>query len=215
MRRDLIIGLIVSVLLHGGVAGLGFLKHAPKKMKAKEEEKLIQIEMPPIEPDEPEKVEPEDQPEEVMDVAPPMLTDIPQIAPPDAFVQQIQPPPPEGMKPNVGAITIPQGRIGGKGLGEVFDLNNLDQVPMPRLQSKPVYPFEMRRAGITGTVTVGFIVDANGDAQNAYAISSTQREFESSAILAVSKWKFRPGRKGGRAVNTRMQVPIVFSIADE
>ena len=34
------------------------------------------------------------------------------------------------------------------------------------------------------------------------------------AIQAVGKWTFRPGRKGGRAVNTRMQVPIVFSLND-
>jgi len=215
MRRDLIIGILVSLLLHGGVAGLGSLKSKAKPQKPKEEEKVIQIEMPPIEPDEPEKVEREENPEPVADFAPPMLTDIPQIAPPDAFVQKIEPPPPEGMKPNVGAITIPQGRISGKGLGEVFDLNNLDQIPIARLQGKPVYPFEMRRAGMTGTVTVGFVVDANGEVQNAYAISSTQRDFESAAILAVTKWKFRPGRKGGRAVATRMQVPIVFSIADE
>jgi len=31
----------------------------------------------------------------------------------------------------------------------------------------------------------------------------------------VSKWRFRPGKKGGRAVNTRMAVPIVFNITDE
>ena len=98
---------------------------------------------------------------------------------------------------------------------DLFDLANLDQIPSPRFQAKPVYPFEMRRAGITGDVLVGFIVDSNGDVREAYAIKSTQREFEAAAIQAVSKWKFRPGKKGGRAVNTRMQVPIVFSITEE
>jgi protein TonB len=34
-------------------------------------------------------------------------------------------------------------------------------------------------------------------------------------VQAVSKWKFRPGKKGGRNVNTKMQVPIVFSITEE
>ena len=103
----------------------------------------------------------------------------------------------------------------GKGMKDLFDLANLDQIPSPRFQAKPVYPFEMRRAGITGDVLVGFIVDSNGDVREAYAIKSTQREFEAAAIQAVSKWKFRPGKKGGRAVNTRMQVPIVFSITEE
>ena len=51
--------------------------------------------------------------------------------------------------------------------------------------------------------------------RNAYAARSTQREFESAAVQAVSKWKFRPGKKSGRAVNTHMQVPIVFTLNEE
>ena len=73
----------------------------------------------------------------------------------------------------------------------------------------------MRRAGITGDVLVEFIVDANGDVRNAFAVRSSQREFETAAVQAVSKWKFKPGRKGGRAVNTRMQQPITFSLAED
>ena len=98
---------------------------------------------------------------------------------------------------------------------DLFDLKNLDEQPTPRFQSKPVYPFEMRRAGITGQVIVGFIVDSKGNVREAYAVRSSHREFEQAAIQAVSKWRFRPGKKGGRAVNTRMQVPIVFNITDD
>ena len=58
MRRDLIIGLIVSLAIHGGTAWLGqVLKHGPEKAKTEEKEKIIQLEMPKLEPDEPEKVE--------------------------------------------------------------------------------------------------------------------------------------------------------------
>jgi protein TonB len=73
----------------------------------------------------------------------------------------------------------------------------------------------MRRAGIAGEVVVDFIVDTHGDVQNAYAIRSSQREFEAAAVQAVSKWKFKPGRKGGRDVPTHMQVPIVFTLNEE
>ena len=85
---------------------------------------------------------------------------------------------------------------------------------MARVQPQPVYPYEMRRAGITGEVNVGFIVDSNGDVRDAYVINSTHREFEVPAVQAVSKWKFRPGRRSGKAVNTRMSVPIVFSFSE-
>lgn len=217
MRRDLIIGLLVSLAIHGGSAWLSHaLGHQKAAPKPKEEEQVIKIEMPPVEVEEPEKVE-SDAPETPLEFAPPMLSDVPQVVQLDSFVQPLQPPPPEGLKPNTGAIVIPQG-AGHGGLGkniEVFDISKLDQVPVPKFQARPQYPFEMRRSGVSGEVVVDFIVDSNGDVKNAYAARSTQREFEASAVQAVSKWKFRPGKKGGKAVNTHMQVPIVFSLNEE
>ncbi|MEO6005949.1 MAG: TonB family protein [Opitutus sp.] len=215
MRRDLIIGILISAILHGGVAMIG--KSPPKIEKKTDDAPTIALmEMPKIEPDEPEKVESDDQEPTPVDFAPPMQTDVPQIVQLDSFVQQVQPPPPEGLKPNVGVINIPQGRPGGLGKGvEIFDPSKLDQQPQARAKVPPQYPFEMRRAGITGEVLVEFIVDANGDVRNAFAVRSTQREFETAAVQAVSKWKFRPGKKGGRAVNTRMQQPISFSLAED
>jgi protein TonB len=213
MRRDLIIGLLVSLLIHGGAA----LWHkSPKKAAKKgDDDSVVALVMPPLEPDEPEKVDKDEEPDKVIDFAPPMLTDVPQLVKPDSFVEKLQPPPPEGLKPNTGVINIPQGNLSTKNFGDIFDLSQLDQPPNPTFQSKPIYPFEMRRAGITGTVVVGFLVDSTGVVQNAYAVSSTQREFEASAIQAVSKWRFKPGKRGGRAVTVRMQVPIVFSISED
>lgn len=98
------------------------------------------------------------------------------------------------------------------GIGQIFDISKLDQIPAVVVQEKPVYPFEMRRAGISGTVTVDFIVDSEGNVRQAEAISSSQTEFEKAAVTAVSKWRFRPGKKSGHAVNTHMQVPIAFSL---
>jgi periplasmic protein TonB len=174
------------------------------------------VEMPKLEPEEPEVVEASDEPVKPMDFAPPMQTDVPQVATPESFVQKIQPPPPENVKPAAGIIAIPENRDTSRFRNmEVFDISKLDQQPVPRLQVRPQYPFEMRRAGIAGEVVVDFIVDTNGDVQNAYAVRSSQREFEAAAVQAVSKWKFKPGRKGGRNVNTHMQVPIVFTLNEE
>src|SRR4051812_14771624 len=218
MRRDLIIGLIISLLIHGGVLfGDKILKFKPKPPPKKQEAPKIQlIEMPKIEPDEPEKVEATDEPTKPLDFAPPMQTDVPQVITDTSFVQKIQPPPPENVRPAAGIITIPGDRDMSRFRGiEVFDLSKLDQQPVAKFQARPQYPFEMRRAGIAGEVVVDFIVDSNGDVQNAYALKSSQREFEAAAIQAVSKWKFKPGRKGGRNVNTHMQVPIVFTLNEE
>lgn len=219
MRRDLIIGIIISLSLHGGAVWLSeTAKEGPKKAAVQEEEAVaVTIEMPPLDPEEPEEVtEVTEEAVAAVEFAPPMQTDVPQIVEVDSFVQQVQPPPPEGLKPNVGVISIPQNRpTGFVKMGEIFDPSKLDQQPQVRARVPPQYPFEMRRAGITGEVLVEFIVDVNGDVRNAYAVRSTQREFETAAVQAVSKWKFRPGKRGGKAVNTRMQQPISFSLNED
>jgi periplasmic protein TonB len=217
MRRDFILGLIVSLILHSSVLfGDKFIKFAPKPKAQKVEEPKIQImEMPKLEPDEPEKVEASDD-QKPIDLAPPMQTDVPQLATDTSFVQKIQPPPPEGITPSASVNVIPEVRDTSQFRGmQVFDISKLDQTPVPKYQARPQYPFEMRRAGIAGEVLVDFLVDTAGDVQNAYAAKSSQREFEQAAVQAVSKWKFKPGRKGGRDVVTHMQVPIVFTLNEE
>jgi len=216
MRRDLIIGLIFSVAFHGCVAWFGELtKYHPKPRPKDDTPTIALMEMPKLDPDEPEVVENNEQAAAPTDIAPPMQTDVPQVVTPESFVQQVQPPPPEGLKMN-SAIKIPEGRPGGLGKGiAVFDISQLDQAPVPKFQARPQYPFEMRRAGISGEVLVDFIVDTNGEVRNPFAAHSSQREFEAAAVQAVGKWKFRPGRKNGHSVNTHMQVPIVFTLNEE
>ena len=225
MRRDLIIAVLASFLFHSslfyGERVTNYL--FPSKAKAKvavvdDTPKIELMEMPPLEPEKPEVAEEStDTAAAPVEFAPPMQSDVPSIVMADSFVQQIQPPPPENVKPNANLVTIPATRptTAGTRLTNVFNLADLDQIPVPRYQAKPVYPFEMSRAGITGEVTVEFVVDVQGDVREAFAKKSTQREFEAAAIQAVSKWKFRAGKKGGKAVNTRMSVPIVFNLSEE
>jgi len=217
MRKDLLIGIFISALLHGGVWGTSFIKSTVKALPPPEPLPTIELmEMPPLDIEPEEIVDQDEAPAEQIDFAPPMQTDVPQLVTVDSFVQPIQPPPPENLKPNTGIISIPTARQSGLGKGiEVFDISKLDQAPVPKFRAQPLYPFEMRRAGVTGEVIVEFIVDSNGDARNAFAVRSTQREFEQAAVQAVNKWKFRPGRKGGRAVATRMQIPIVFTLNED
>jgi len=217
MRRDLIIGVILSLSLHA-VLGFGFNRKAPPKPQVVEEEiAVVQMEMPEIEPEEQEVVE------ELVDeapsnqLAPPMLADVPSVSV-TAFTQPLQPPPPPGLTAAKGAIAIPVVKPGtklGQGMKDLFDIANLDQIPVARVQPAPNYPFEMKRAGISGSVLLEFIVSSTGDVVAVQVVRSSQREFEQPAIQAVQKWKFRPGRKGGRAVNTRCQIEIPFTLTDD
>src|SRR5450631_3339994 len=190
MRRDLIIGFIFTITLEFLLAWGGNFTHFKAKPPVKEEEVKIEIAMPKIEPDEPEVVE--DQPPTPQDIAPPMQQDVPQVATPDSFVQQIEPPPPDLSAISKNIVKIPETRSGLSGI-EVFDISKLDQAPVAKFQARPTFPFEMRRAGISGEVLVDFIVDTDGAVRNAFAAHSSQREFEAAAVQAVSKWKFKAG----------------------
>jgi TonB family protein len=96
-------------------------------------------------------------------------------------------------------------------ISDKYEISKLDQIPVATVQVHPQYPFELRIAGISGQVVVDYIVDVEGNVRNAFAASSSRSEFESPAVDAVSKWKFRPGIINGQPVATHMQVPIVFT----
>ena len=218
MRVTSIISSLISASLIA-VALLGFngRPQATKRVTARTEDDLIQIEMPNL-PPEPETPKIEDLPPEdeavPVSYAPPSLVDIPTITPDATFVQQIAPPPPPGIDQVKGVVTIPPARPTGVGQGvdRIFDLSQLDQTPVVRIQQQPTYPFEMRRAGLMGEVNIGFIVDTSGNVRDPYVISATHLEFEVAALQAIKKWKFSPGRKNGRNVNTRMSEDIAFAI---
>jgi protein TonB len=220
MRKDLIIGVVFSLLLHGGVLGwdkLFHLKHDVPQAEKVEEEKLVQMEMPP--PDEPDKEEVKELQDEPVQnqMAPPSLADIPSINI-QALQQPMAPPPPPGLATDKNAITVPVIKPGsqiGRGMKDLFNIGDLDQLPQPIARPKPDYPYEMKRAGIAGVVEVEYIIDSNGNVSQVQVIKSSQREFEEPVIRALLRWRYRPGKKGGRVVNTRVSQSIPFTLSDD
>ena len=217
MNKDLIIGLVVSLTIHLIALNPFAGKMAPPKRLAPPKEVAVQFEMPPLEEDKEDKVEDlNDEPVENQ-LAPPSLVDLPTVVPITAFTQPLTPPPPPGLQASKGAINIPVTKPGanfGKGIKDLFDINNLDQRPVARVQPGPQYPYEMSRAGISGEVVVEFIINSNGDVIDTRIVRSSHREFEVPAMQAVQKWKFKAGRKGGRPVNVRASQLIEFNLED-
>lgn len=217
MNKDLIIGILVSLALHATFLGAFNRKAPPPPKQAEEKEAVIQFEMPPLEEDKEEKVE--ELVEEVVQnvMAPPSLVDLPTVVPVNAFTQPLTPPPPPEMTASKGAITIPVTKPGatfGKNISNLFNIGDLDQRPVARLQPQPTYPYDMKRAGINGSVVVEFIINTEGDVIQTQIVRSSHREFEAPALAAVQKWKFKPGRKGGRVVNVRASQLIEFNATD-
>ena len=100
----------------------------------------------------------------------------------------------------------------GASTSKTGNSSNLDRAPSPVTQIRPIYPPSLRNSGVGGQVLVDFVVDSQGNVQNAYAASSSQKEFEQPAVDAISQWQFSPGRKADIPVDTHMQIPVVFSV---
>ena len=105
-------------------------------------------------------------------------------------------------------------RSGGSGKpAAIFDLAQLDQVPTARFRVPPTYPDQERVKGMEGKALVEFVLGADGKVAEARAVEATNDAFAASAVEALSKWKFDPGKKGGVPVGVRMRQPITFTLS--
>lgn len=212
--------LFISASLHA-VLLYGF--NRPKiveKAVVVEEPEYVQIVMPELKEEEPDKVE---ELGETMDetpaVAVPMLADAPSVTV-SAFVQPLQYVPDvasnlQATKVSQIPVNIARGGRSLASLGQIFEVNQLDRVPTPIAQPSPVFPFHLKQQYSSASVIVEFIVTDAGEVVNVTASQAVHRDFEDAAINGVSKWRFRPGMKGGKRVHTRVRVPLNFVLQDE
>lgn len=96
-----------------------------------------------------------------------------------------------------------------------FAPGQLDQPPKPTSQKAPVFPPELRDPGIPGSAQIMIVVGPDGRVREAKAIEASDEAFAAAALEAVKQWTFEPGRKGGHAVNTRLTVPMFFTIRND
>ncbi|HEY0944618.1 MAG TPA: TonB family protein [Opitutaceae bacterium] len=94
----------------------------------------------------------------------------------------------------------------------VIPVSSAHKPPKPLKRSPPLYPIAMRKAGLVGETTIGFIVTVEGRVREAHVVRSNNPYFDQPAIDCVLRWTFEPARIGERPVNCHMRVPIVFTI---
>lgn len=92
----------------------------------------------------------------------------------------------------------------------VYSLAEVDRAPQLMVMARLAYPPDLKQQGIAGDVVVECVVDFDGSVRDPVVISSTRKEFELPALQAVSKWKFKPGRKGKEKVNVRQELTVKF-----
>lgn len=187
---------------------------------------------------------PPERPPEPIELVPPVTTNEPVPAAEPVKPIRGDPPPPDlaeppptitsdiamsadEFKPQFASVTNtkvppivgdPDGEITGVRLNHmpaVFDSDKLDRMPLARVQASPAYPYGLRQTGIEGTVLVEFQVDVTGQVVTARVLRSDHREFEEPTLRAVMKWRFEPGRRSGKVVPFRMQIPVDFHLNQE
>ena len=77
----------------------------------------------------------------------------------------------------------------------------------------PPYPLAARRRGLEGRVVLRLGLDAEGRVDDVRVERSSGSEtLDGAAVEAARGWRFRPARRGGRAVAASLLVPIRFQL---
>ena len=157
---------------------------------------------PPIE-EEPEKEEeePEEEPPELEEEAPPKLDLLDLSSALHATGEGW------GIDSAVKLNTIAAAESEGD---SAYSLADLDQTPRALHQPYPV-PNAKTRKKSPGKVEIIFFVDEDGKVETPTVRRSDDPVFDKPALDAVKRWRFEPGKRGGKAVRFRMSVPITFS----
>jgi protein TonB len=156
--------------------------------------------------------------------------EIPEVNPPPPVAEEKpEPEEVEPFRPDIEQLTYPSMPFDGVGAGmggvqyefpevnvvdDIVNLVDVDVMPRPLSQVAPVFPAILKREGLSGQVTLEFVVDERGNVTQAKVLRSTHPDFSASALDALRKWRFEPGQKDGHAVKTRMRVPLIFNVKD-
>jgi len=82
----------------------------------------------------------------------------------------------------------------------------------PMAMPPPAYPRDALREGAAGKLTLLVSVDATGAASDVQLLGrgSGHAALDQAAIAAARQWRFVPAQKQGRAVPSRLKIPVTF-----
>lgn len=98
--------------------------------------------------------------------------------------------------------------------GRVYALAEVQELPVPtnpdalHAALAAGYPPALRDAGTGGTVMLSFMIGADGAVREPRVVSSSDAAFDAPSMAAVGVLRFTPGTVGGRAVATRVEIPV-------
>ena len=84
--------------------------------------------------------------------------------------------------------------------------------PTVLFRTEPVYTLEARKANLEGTVELSAIIRKDGSIEAVKVLRGLGLGLDESAIKALKSWRYRPGMKGGRPVDLRVNIEIKFGL---
>jgi TonB family protein len=103
------------------------------------------------------------------------------------------------------------GSGGGTG-GGVFHPGGDVSMPVPIYRPEPEYSEEARKAKYSGTVLLSVVIDEHGNTRDIHVLRPLGLGLDEKAIEAVTRWRFRPGIKGGRPVAVEANIEVSFRL---
>ncbi len=76
----------------------------------------------------------------------------------------------------------------------------------------PSYTEEARAQKVAGTVLLSLVVGADGKGHDVHVIRSLNAGLDANAVQAIQQWRFKPGMKSGRAVDTKAKIEVKFRL---
>jgi protein TonB len=230
----------VSVVVHAGLLALLVAVGVGAEQKLNKKEELVDfLEVEPEKPTEPEppKAEEPPPPEPEPQAPPPVVKGFQELVPPEVPPVAI----PE-VDPNQQAVSATDfsgdGKAGGLAEGVnngvaqdasardipadegVFDVASVEVRPELTNRSEVArlvernYPPLLRDAGISGSVTLSFVVNEDGrvNESSIEVLDSSHEGFADAARRAVSRMRFRPAKVNNQAVKVKVQIPVSFTV---
>ncbi|MFC5192547.1 energy transducer TonB [Algoriphagus aquatilis] len=75
------------------------------------------------------------------------------------------------------------------------------------------YPRQEQKLGIEGTVILRFVINTDGSIQDVEIVRSASEGLDQAALNVIKNSpNWNPGKNGGRAVRSRMTIPIKFKL---
>ncbi len=96
----------------------------------------------------------------------------------------------------------------------VYRPGNGVSLPQVVREVKPDYTQAAMQAQIQGSVWLECVVNEDGDVSDIQVTRSLDKEYglDQAATDAARQWKFRPGRKDGKAVAVRITIELTFTL---